>query len=253
MALHAAGYVHAVDSNMKACCATGAKLCRSLARLAAYQLISRLTVDVENVSAAFNLDAPIATLAPAADFVPSGVWHPRADSSGSRTSSSAAATPELTAASTTASRAVRFQPDEPLGSCARVSLRSLTVNSATPQGYGVLATVCQLSGVDLAVDRPHAAGAAGEHRICMHSSWKTAVAEDHMACTTATTSLCNHQSECCFQIFRRRAPSHGAALECSSRCGLAHCLAHAGHAQAGWRDTRASGNWQCIPSVRARY
>ena len=128
-------------------------------------------MDVQNVSAAFNLDAPIASLAPAANFVPSGVWHPRAAGSGPETSSSAAATPELTAGSTTAARAVRFQPDEPLGSCARVSLRSLTVNSATPQGYGVLATVCQLSGVDLAVDRPHAAGIAGVRCVCMHPPW----------------------------------------------------------------------------------
>lgn len=184
--------------DVKACCATGAKLCRSLARHAAYQLISRLTVDVQNVSAAFNLDAPIASLAPAADFVPSGVWHPRAAGSGAGTSGSAAAMPEPTAGSTTASRAVRFQPDEPLGSCARVSLRSLTVNSATPQGYGVLATMCQLSGVDLAVDRPHAAGAAGEHCACMRLTWESAVAKDHMACTMATTSPCNYQSERCF-------------------------------------------------------
>lgn len=180
-------------------CSTGTKLCRSLARHAAYQLISRLTVDIQNVSAAFNLDAPIASLAPAANFVPSGVWHPRAAGSGPETSSSAAATPELTAGSTTAARAVRFQPDEPLGSCARVSLRSLTVNSATPQGYGVLATVCQLSGVDLAVDRPHAAGAAGVHCVCMHPYQTICCDHRLFGMHNGDDIASQHQTQCCLQ------------------------------------------------------
>jgi hypothetical protein len=118
---------------------------------------------VKNVCAAFKLDAPIASLAAAASFVPSGAWHPKAAGTAGGTGSSAVATQGLAAgtAAVMSQRAVRFQPDKPLGSCARLSLRSLTVNSATPQGYGVLATVCQLSGVDLAVDRPHAAGDPG--------------------------------------------------------------------------------------------
>lgn len=141
----------------------GTKVCRSLARHAAYQLISRLTVDVQNVSAAFALDAPIASLAAAAAFAPSGVWV----ASGGAASSSAPAALAADGSRSPAPAAVRFEgPVGPLGSCARLSLRSLTVNSATPQGYGVLATVCQLSGVDLTVDR--AAGAAGGTYCMLH-------------------------------------------------------------------------------------
>ena len=168
-------------------CSSGAKACRSLARHAGYQLISRLTVDVQNVSVAFKLDAPIASLAAAANFVPSGVWNPRTAGTEGGAGSSAAATPESTAGNAAAPlpRAVRFSPDEPLGSCARLSLRSLTVNSATPHGYGVLATLCQLSGVDLAVDRPHAAGTPGMPRVCMLPAC--------MACMNAVTVLSDAQ------------------------------------------------------------
>lgn len=121
-------------------------------------------MDVENVSAAFALDAPIASLAPAAAYVQSGVWVARPAASGGAASGSAAAAAGTAAGSSRppAPAVVRFEgPEGPLGSCAWLSLRSLTVNSATPNGYGVLATVCQLSGVNLAVDHPHAAGTAG--------------------------------------------------------------------------------------------
>jgi len=180
------------------------------------------------VSAAFALDAPIASLAEAAAFMPSGASYPAAAAAAAAAAAGgraplvrhvaggAAGGAADSGSGGSACRAAahaggRAGPQlrgsvgsgggdggvfmggqrraAELGSCARLSLRSLSLDSAMPQGYGVLATACQLSGVDLVVTRPPATGNAGpgaEQRQCICLPLPSHAAGLQMAASTCS-------------------------------------------------------------------
>lgn len=179
----------------------GDKLRRSLWRHLSYHLVRRLAVDVRRLRASFAADAPIHSMSADSGFtlrtpLPSRHILPsvaRARSSSSGGSSSGAPQPGPSASRP--GRPPRWPPpaasgagsggrdadlgqSSVLGSAATLSVRSLTVANNTvgnstvgntrPHQYGVLATSCQLSGLDLVVTAPTLDGQPHQHHHPLH-------------------------------------------------------------------------------------
>ena len=162
----------------------GDKLRRSLWRHLSYHLVRRLAVDVRRLRASFAVDAPIHSMSADSGFTlrtPLPPCHAlpgaaRGSSSGSAGASQPGPNPSrlgrpprrpppTARGAGSGGRHADLGQSSVLGSAATLSVRSLTVAhgavaNARAHQYGVLATSCQLSGLDLVVTAPALDGPA---------------------------------------------------------------------------------------------
>lgn len=155
-------------------------------RHAAYQFVRRLSLDIQQIRTEFKVDAPIDSLASTGSF--SGhSWQPLAHHStdtdaGARIAAGSGADPSISSCNFSSDSASASNGSRPegsrvsdqcsvLGSSVTLAVRSVTVHNESSKQYGVLATACRLTGLDL--------GVTGSQPVSSHGGIASSPAHEH--------------------------------------------------------------------------